>query len=130
MRVPPGDEDYHPVLILWPGEIDFPLGGEIDYAETEANAGDISFFLHYSAQNRQTSARRTVDITQWHNYAVEWTLSCVVGFLDGAEWFRDCDASHQPPGPMHQTIQLDNFGDGSVLKESFMHVDWVRMYPL
>ena len=26
---------------------------------------------------------RPLDLKQWHNYAVEWTPSCVTGFLDG-----------------------------------------------
>ena len=34
---------------------------------------------------------------------VEWTSVGIVGYLDGVEWFRDTDPTHQPPGPMHQT---------------------------
>ena len=54
-----------------------------------------------------------------------------MGYLDGVEWFRDTDTSHQPPGPMHQTVQLDWFPSGAeATEESRMHVDWVRVYDL
>jgi hypothetical protein len=131
MRVPPGDSQYHPVLILWPDSENFPCDGEVDYAETTAASDGIDFFLHYSCSNRQTFARTSVDLAQWHNYAVEWTPSCITGFIDGAEWFRDCTATHVPRTPMHQTVQLDYFPNGSSgVKRSTMEVDWVRTYDL
>lgn len=130
MRVPAGGDQYHPVLLLWPDAEDWPAGGEVDYAETAAGADSISFFLHYSAQNRQTQASRRIDLTAWHNYAVEWTNSCITGYVDGAQWFRDCDRSHLPPRSMHQTIQLDYFPSGGSPRRTEMQVDWVRIYGI
>ncbi|MEU0383689.1 hypothetical protein [Streptomyces chartreusis] len=60
-----------------------------------------------------------VDLSQWHNVAVEWTPDHLRGFIDGQEWFRfsgganaDRDRVQCAPS-MHRTIQLDNFhGDG------------------
>ena len=129
MRVSARDPKYHPVLLLWPDSGDWPCGGEIDYAEGTRDPAVMRFFHHYSCANAQTRASRTFDATQWHNYAVEWTPTAIVGYLDGVEWFRDTDPSHQPPGPMHQTVQLDWFPSGAeATKESRMHVDWVRVY--
>ncbi len=88
----------------------------------------MHFFHHYSCDDRQTHAAVALDMTEWHNYAVEWTEKGVIGFLDGAEWFRDSDPAHQPPGPMHQTIQLDWFPDGTTTTPSWMDIDWVRVY--
>lgn len=130
MRVPAGDDQYHPVLLLWPDAEDWPVGGEVDYAETTAASDSISFFLHYSAQNRQTQASRDVDLATWHNYAVEWTASCITGYLDAVQWFRDCDAGHLPPRSMHQTIQLDYFPGRGSPQRTVMLVDWVRIYDL
>ena len=90
----------------------------------------MKFFQHYSCQNRQTYAKKAVDATQWHNYAVEWTSKGIVGYMDGVEWFRDTDPAHLPPGSMHQTIQLDWFPDGSTTRTSSMQVDWVRVYDV
>ena len=60
--------------------------------------------------------------------AVQWTSTGVVGYIDGVEWFRDSNTSHLPAGPMHQTIQLDWFPDGTTLTKSWLQVDWVRVY--
>jgi hypothetical protein len=131
MRVSDRARKYHPVLLLWPDSGDWPCGGEIDYAEGTRDRSVMRFFHHYSCDNLQTRASRELDATQWHNYAVEWTPTAVVGYLDGVEWFRDETASHQPPGSMHQTIQLDWFPSGSrPTKRSRMHVDWVRVYDV
>ncbi len=130
MKVSERDPKYHPVLLLWPDSEKWPCDGEIDYAEGTGDPAVMNFFHHYSCDNRQTHARRTVDATQWHNYAVEWTDKGIVGYLDGAEWFRDTDPTHQPPGPMHQTVQLDWFPDGTATKPSTMDVDWIRVYDV
>ena len=130
MRTNARDPEYHPVLILWPDSENWPCDGEIDFAEGTSDVTKMHFYHHYSCSNSQTSATRTVDTTQWHNYAVEWTPSAIVGYLDGVEWFRDTDPSHQPPGPMHQTIQLDWFPDGTATSTSWMEVDWVRVYDV
>ncbi len=126
MRTNVRDSQYHPVAILWPDS----SGGscpEIDYAEATSDTSKVQFFLHYSCSS-QTYAAKTVDMTRWHNFAVEWTPSGITGYLDGAVWFQDTDTSHLPPGPMHQTLQLDWFGGSAKL--STMSVDWVRVYNL
>lgn len=131
MRVPSGDVRYHPVLLLWPETVSWPSGGEIDYSETTAAAKQTSFFLHYSAANQQTYGQTPVDLTQWHDYAVEWTPSAIVGYVDGVEFFRDTDRTHQPPSDMHPSIQLDWFPSGSTATTpSSLQVDWTRYYPL
>ena len=89
----------------------------------------IKFFLHYacSGPNFQTSGQ-TIDTTQWHNYAVEWTPSGITGYLDGSLWFVDTNPAHQPTVGMHQTVQLDWFPNGTPTKPSQMQVDWIRVY--
>jgi hypothetical protein len=127
-KFPAGDSQYHPVLILWPTDIEWPRGGEIDFAETESGAKDVSFFLHYGSSNNQKSAKKAIDITQWHNYAVEWTASGVTGYIDGQAWFTSTDSGTLPPGKMHPTIQLDYFPDGGAPKPTALYVDWMRIY--
>jgi hypothetical protein len=130
MRVPAGAAQYHPVALLWPDAEDWPAGGEVDFAETGAASSSVSFFLHYSAQNKQTQASRKVDLTAWHNYAIAWTSTCIVGYLDAQEWFRDCDTSHLPPRSAHLALQLDWFPNGQSTRQSSMVVDWARQYSL
>jgi hypothetical protein len=127
-KFPAGTAAYHPVLILWPTDVEWPRGGEVDFAETNSAADDVSFFLHYGAANNQVSETKNLDITQWHNYAVEWTGNAIVGYIDGVEWFRSTDANTLPPGKMAPTIQLDYFpGDGPA-GNAQMQVDWMRIY--
>jgi len=128
MRTNLRDSDYHPVLLLWPDSKNWPCDGEVDYGEGGKNTSLVNFYLHYGCQNKQVRASKSLDTTQWHNFAVDWQPKEITGYIDGIEWFRSTKAKHQPPGSMHQTIQLDWFPYGSTLKKSWMEIEWVRVY--
>ncbi len=130
MRTSVRDPKYHPVLILWPNNNISPNCAEVDYAEGTSNATLIKFFLHHacSGPGFQTGATGTVDNTQWHNYAVQWTPAGITGYVDGVPWFTDSDPAHQPTVGMHQTVQLDWFPDGTPTAPTQMQVDWIRVY--
>lgn len=123
-KFPKGDGNYHPVLLLWP-ESGWPP--EIDFAETSSDSDQVGFFLHYSSSNQQESATKNIDLTQWHNYAVEWTSSSVTGYIDGVQWFQNQSSGSVPQQPMHPVIQLDNFG-GTSMQTTQMMVDYMRIY--
>lgn len=126
-KFPKGDSQYHPVLLLWPNG-SWPSGGEVDFAETDSAADDVAFFLHYSSSNQQKYAHKTLDITQWHNYAVEWVDGRITGYIDGEEWFESTDRGTLPPDQMHAAIQLDYFPDGGSPEPTEMLVDYMRIY--
>ncbi|MCU6482357.1 hypothetical protein QO003_003639 [Arthrobacter silviterrae] len=130
MRTNARDPQYHPVLILWPNNNTTNKCAEIDYAEGNEETTKMKFFLHYACggSNFQTTTATTVDTTQWHNYAVEWTPTSITGYIDGVKTFTDTDPSHQPDNGMHQTLQLDWFPSGAATAPSQMQVDWVRVY--
>lgn len=123
-----GDNEYHMVGILWPTSENWPCDGEVDYAETTGRWDVINFFHHYSCENKQTSTSKPLDVTQYHNYAVDWSPSGIVGYVDGVKWFEDNDPTHQPPGAMRQTLQLDWFPDTTTNGAAEMRTDWVRVY--
>ena len=127
-KFPKGDSQYHPVLILWPSDHDWPEGGEIDFAETTSASDDVSFFLHYGSDNKQKSAKKSLDLTQWHNYAVEWVDGRITGYIDGEKWFESTSDETMPPGKMNPTIQLDYFPDGGSPEPTEMYVDYMRIY--
>lgn len=130
MRVPKRDPEYHPVLIVYPlGKRDATVNyQEIDYAESTKDPKVVKFFLHYKDKSTTSSAQKTLDMTQWHNYAVDWAPGRITGYVDGVKWFEDTTASHQPTAPSKSTIQLDWFPDGSSTSTSVMDVDWARYY--
>ncbi|MBT2533452.1 glycoside hydrolase family 16 protein [Arthrobacter sp. ISL-48] len=133
MRTGVRDQEYHPVLIVWPdGGWTSTSCPEIDYAEGGADTTLMQTFLHWpNTCAGQSTESRVLDTTQWHNYAVEWTAAGVKTYIDGVLLFADTNAAHIPTGPMHQTIQLDWFpGDSAATnpQPSWMEVDWTREY--
>lgn len=134
MRTGPRDPEYVPVLILWPDNAGGVISGvpEVDYGEGGADITQMRFFLHYGTSS-QTFATKTVDTTQWHNYAVEWGPNAVIGYIDGVEWFRDTDPTHIPSTPMHSTIQLDWIPGNSTAtnpQPAWMEIMWTRGYDM
>jgi Glycosyl hydrolases family 16 len=125
-KFPKGDAQYHPVLLLWP-ENGGSDDGEVDFAETTSAADSVSFFLHHGSGD-QATAKKQVDITQWHNYAVEVTADRVTGYVDGQKWFESTDRDTLPRAPVHPVIQLDWFPKGNSPEPSEMLVGWMRIY--
>jgi hypothetical protein len=136
---PDNGRQYNPLLILWPDSDEHPQDGEYDYLENgEPGARCAEAFIHYpqheTAPVQQEFAQRCgIDLTQWHNFAIEWTPDHVTGFVDGEEWFSFSDGENTvrqciqcSPG-MHQTIQLDNFY-GDSMQPAVYEVDWARVY--
>lgn len=125
-KFPKGDSQYHPVLLLWPDEGGSD-DGEVDFAETTSASDSVSFFLHHGSGD-QESAKKQIDLTQWHNYAVEVTSEGVSGYVDGQKWFESTDPDTLPRGPVHPVIQLDWFPKGDSPEPSELQVDWMRIY--
>jgi Glycosyl hydrolases family 16 len=138
---PSDGPQYHPLLILWPRSDRHPEHGEYDYLENvEPGEPCVEAYIHYphdaSAPVQLESAERCgVDLTQWHNIAVEWTPDHVKGFVDGDEWFTFTGGGNelrqciQCAPAMYQTIQLDNFF-GDRMRPAVYEVDWARVYTL
>jgi hypothetical protein len=127
VQSPPGADSLHSLLLLWPDEENWPVGGEVDFMEiSDPDRQSVDGFLHYGADNNQEAASVDIDATQWHAWAVEWTADHIAYYVDGEQWWETTEKSHLPPGPMHLTIQLDYFGGG--VSETRQHVDWVRQY--
>jgi len=125
-KFPKGDPQYHPVLLLWPADGGSD-DGEVDFAETTSASDSVSFFLHHGSGDQKV-AEKQIDLTQWHNYAVEVTSRGVTGFIDGQKWFESTDPDTLPRGPVHPVIQLDWFPKGDSPEPSELQVDWMRIY--
>jgi hypothetical protein len=122
---------YHPVLLCWPDSEQWPQGGEDDWAETDIGSGRMEAFIHWPGDDgsAQSCAAEQVDITRWHNYAVERAAGHVAGFIDGVEWFRFTDRRVlRIPGPMHPVVQLDCFHRRAVMQPANQDLRWLRIY--
>jgi hypothetical protein len=129
---------YHPLHLIWPESGDRFQDGEYDWVEySNPDAQCLTAFLHYPdspSDQKERADRCPVDMTQWHNFAFEWTAQALVGYVDGVEWFRYSGGANADRGNIQAmplgnlTIQLDNFtGDGG-LRPAVFEVDWVRFY--
>ena len=131
MRAPAADSSYHAVMLLWPDKEDWPVGGEVDFAEmSDPTRRTTETFLHYGASNSRVSGSVNIDATQWHNWAVEWTPTGITNYVDGVKWWSTTSTSILPPRSMHLCLQLDWFPEGGAAKPSQMEVDWAAFYPV
>lgn len=121
---------YHPVLLTWPKSDVWPQSGEYDFWEVNVGDARSTAFIHHPANSviQDEYHSGAMDLTQWHNYAVEWVPGHIRGYIDGAQWFDTTDPNAQAPEPMHGTIQLDNFFGASGMQPAHMDVDWYRVY--
>jgi hypothetical protein len=132
--------NYHPVFLIWPTSEHWPADGEYDWLENSIPGDSCAgAFLHYPHPSlpvqQEPASKCPVDLSQWHNFAFEWTAQYLKGYIDGVEWFSFADGQGpagrsciqcMPSG--HFIIQLDNFTGSSGLKPAKIEVDWVRVY--
>lgn len=119
----------HPVLIWWPDNDAWPVGGEDDYMETDLNSNGVGAFIHHPNQNsggEQSSGHWNGDHTQWHIYAFERSATQVTGWVDGVKFFSFtvAETNGGPPGNMHPTIQLDQ----ETSSDARFEIDYLRIY--
>ncbi len=127
MKTSKRDPQYHPNLMLW-HQVQNGKCPEVDFAESTKDPKLVKFFLHYGCKPLQTSAVKAIDMTKYHNYAVEWTPTHITGYIDGVRWFKDTNRSHLPSGKMHLAAQLDWLPKGRAPKKTTMSIAWVRIY--
>jgi Glycosyl hydrolases family 16 len=129
-KSPPAAPGYHSLLLLWPDAEDWPVGGEIDFMEiVDPTRQSVEGWLHYGPDDQRIGGTVSVDATQWHAWAVEWTPERVTLYLDGKPRWTTTDKATFPPRPMHLCLQVDNFG-GDIAAGGQQMIDWTRQYRL
>lgn len=133
---------YHAVLIVWPRSNEWPIHGEYDFLEVDVGDQSANAWLHYPHPplpggdiEQEQATQAGVNVAEFHNYALEWTPTSLVGYLDGIEWFRFSDGEGpNGRGPIqgmpagHLTIQLDDFFPEAGLQQAYLDVEWARVY--
>jgi licheninase len=129
VRVDPGPDGFHAVLILWPVAEDFPAGGEIDWMEIfRGDRREVTVNIHHGPPDRSFGGAVGRDATGWTAWAVEWTPQHITTYVDGERWYTTTRSDLFPPRPMNMTAQLDWFPPSD--RGSAMHLDWARQWAL
>lgn len=125
-----GNDRYHPVLILWPDNDQWPSGAEYDFMECDEGTGQFGLYMHLPNHEpyRQDYYGEPLDIQNWHNYACAWdgpgrTLKA---YIDGRLVYNGQGRVADAPGPMHVTYQLDDFGGNP--RPCNFEMQWTRVY--
>ena len=124
------------VLLLWPADEWWPMGGEIDFAEDGGGARrTTTATLHYGAGNTQVQRHLHADFTHFQTVGVEWTPGRLVYTLNGRPWATVTNP-RVPSRPMCLALQLEA-GHGTSWSPApsratprtvDMVVDWVVAY--
>jgi hypothetical protein len=137
--------DYHPVALIWPTSEKWPDDGEYDFMENDGPGQDQwDAYIHYPhssnvpEQQIGLTSGAGVDMSQWHNIAIEKAPEGISLFLDGVRKWGPLSGGaitgvrkniqDMPKG--HLALQLDNFTGSSGLIPATMEVDWVKVYSL
>ncbi|MTD57119.1 family 16 glycosylhydrolase [Amycolatopsis sp. RM579] len=128
----PADAGFNPVFLLWPADdANWAQTGEIDFAEEYDPARQyVQSWLH-GPGNTDGGYQQShpFDMTQWHNYAVDWQPDRITLYLDGEPWGAYLDKQFIPQQPMHLVIQQNyNRKHPGAPLESSVQIDWVRLY--
>jgi len=124
------NDRYHPVLILWPSNDQWPAGAEYDYFECDEGTGEFGLFMHLPNHTpyRQDHYSEALDIQNWHNYACEWNPQArtLRTWIDGRLVYNGSGRVADAPFPMHPTFQLDDFGGNP--RPCNFEMAWMRIY--
>lgn len=127
--------------LLWPSSENWPTDGEVDLFEIpKSDRQSVFQVVHNGVRDNTGENKVLMDATQWHTYAVEWTPTRLVYYIDNkAEWTVTKSLLVPSSGNLNMTIQMDpgtakqcgrwfECPDGSTPAETVLHVDWVKVW--
>jgi beta-glucanase (GH16 family) len=136
---------------LWPAfwmlgenisQVGWPRCGEIDIMEHINNEDILYGTLHWHNEKHVSSGGKTpCDVTQFHNYTVEWDKESVKWFLDGEKYWEvtikdGINSTEEFHKPHYIILNLAIGGnwpknpDATTSFPATMFVDYVRVYQI
>ncbi|MBE3085262.1 MAG: glycoside hydrolase family 16 protein [Bacteroidetes bacterium] len=121
-------------------QVGWPKCGEIDIMEHINNEDLLHGTLHWYNEKHVSSGGTTpCDVTQYHNYTVEWDKEAVKCFLDGNKYWEvsikdSINSTAEFHKPHYIILNLAIGGnwpknpDATTLFPDTMYVDYVRVY--
>lgn len=127
--------------LLWPASNIWP-GPEVDLMESpNADRSHDYLTVHWLGNNGQDSYNTygfSLDVSQWHTYALDWTPDLLTYYIDGQPVLTTSD--HVPQAPEWLSLQgyVANAGDlvyaggpsAATPPVVSLHVDWVSISQL
>ena len=121
---------YQPVIELMPASEVVPDDGRYQFMIAKVDDTSVKAVIHYPRSDDTVQQfTKVIDPTVYHNYAIEWNSSEIIGYVDGVQWFVMTDDTGLTDVPMHLRLALDN-PTGGVMQPATMDIEWARMYPL
>ena len=122
-------------FLTWPSAENWPVGGEIDFAEDGGgNRIGTSATTHYADGNgnhQQVQRNMTnLDFSQWQTIGVEWTPGKLAYTANGTVWATVTSPSAAIPShSMFLALQVEITGtNGTTPNPTVCEVDWVVAY--
>lgn len=142
---------------LWPAfwmlgsnisSVNWPMCGEIDIMEHVNSEATTHGTIHWDNGGHANWGQPTnnnywnnfsVDVTQWHEYSIEWDSSLIKWYVDGKQYMEaniaggtgSTEEFHRPFFFLLNLAvggQWPGYPDGSTPSSSTMYVDYVRVY--
>lgn len=144
MKLPVGKGSW-PAFWMLGDNITFlgwPKCGEIDIMEHINNTPDVYGTMHYDYNGHISKGGSTIcDVTEFHNYSIEWDANSIKWFVDGKQYFSNfivngINSTEEFHQPFFIILNLAIGGnwpgnpDGSMQFPISMYVDYVRVYEL
>ncbi|WP_165910441.1 RICIN domain-containing protein [Treponema sp. J25] len=142
---------------LWPAfwmlgsnipQVSWPACGEIDIMEHINSEATVHGTIHWDSNGHASWGQPTnnnywnnfnVDVTQWHEYTIEWDSSSIKWYVDGKQFMEanianGVNSTEEFHRPFFFIINLavggqwPGYPDGSTPSSASMYVDYVRVY--
>lgn len=135
-KVDPG-QGTQGVLVLWPTDNVYPP--EIDLLETpEGDRSKAHFTVHWDGgggADHYEGQSFSLDTSQWHTYAVDWTPERLTYYIDGREMYSTTSNVPQEPMALGFSGWVSSDGqtwfnggpDATTPAQVNLHVDWARI---
>ncbi len=121
-------------------QVGWPRCGEIDIMEHINNEDITHMTLHWHNEKHVSSGGKlTCDVTQYHNYTVEWDKESIKWFLDGKKYWEvsvkdNINSTEEFHKPHYIILNLAIGGewpknpDATTIFPDTVYVDYVRVY--
>jgi hypothetical protein len=132
---------FSAAALLWPTNENWPTDGEVDIFEIpSADRQKVFQVVHNGVRNNTGQNKILMDATQWHTYAIEWTPTRLVYYVDNkAQWTVTKSLLVPTTGNLNMTIQMDpgtakqcgrwfECPDANTPPVTKLHVDWVKVW--